>query len=369
MKKYLISLFLLLLWAGMAEAAGFPEMMQGSTKVIINGGVYYGGLTGNFAVYNPDPDSTYGFDFSKFGTKGSCLIDSTLTPACFFLGRGASGQTSAGSGRLMTGRTMLVKGGDTIVAYETPVLYLGGINISGDVAGSGFDYLKLWGQSMIESGDSPSNTGAAWQIGNYEFNPEAQVVLSSDGFKQYHDKILALAGDGVSVNSSDFTDKTAMFLQADSASTLFTDLAQTDKDKFPDGKVWVVNGNLNVNSPITYYGLGTIIINGGDLTMEDGAQFLPADENSRLGIIVLKDAVGLYGNSNFSGGNKVKAMEFAEGTIYGGNYSVLTGSFVASDFNFETGASVSFQYDTIFDGQQPPGFRTLKLPQAGETGN
>jgi hypothetical protein len=71
-----------------ASASVNPEMLVGKASLVQGGKTYYGGMTGNYAVLNNDPNSSYGFDNLVLP---SCLeVPITTSPVCFILGTGVT---------------------------------------------------------------------------------------------------------------------------------------------------------------------------------------------------------------------------------------------------------------------------------------
>lgn len=370
----IVSIFAILSFPVQASAvSNFPQMMYGNPSAKIGSETYYGGLGGTYAVYNPDPNSSYGFDKVKVTSGCNLYIDPASFVSCFILGTGVNGTPPTGANRMMHSQTTV----DGFVAYEMPVLYFGGANIYGDVSGS-LNYLKFWGKNM--SRGATNSDGVSWDLGSYAFNPASQFVWSSDQFKQYESKLANLAAEGMKINSrTDFAGQSNFWLQQYKTlggENLFAS-ASSDRiagiAKYPDGQVWTVDGNVTLDStsPITINNKGTIIIRGGNLTVNAGVDLVNSTSNpGRLGIVVMKDPVtGIGGNCTFKGNNHINAMVMCEATLSTQGNVDMTGSFVAKQFNINQTFSAFFQYDPIFDDNQPPGFRDLNLSRTTEIGN
>ncbi len=356
-----------------AAPAGLPELMVGATTVTIGGQTFSGGMTGNYAVLNNDTNASYGFNTAT--TNGlwqpGCL-DQTffgVTGLCFVLGTGLNGSILASTDRLMTSRTTV----NGVVVYELPALLFSGINVNGDVSGN-LSYLKNWGTNNLNENSDNSNTGAAWNLGtSYTFNPAAQVKIGSDEYKNYQAKLATLAGSGTVIDATSLISAPNLYLQSDN----ITNPGNNEAAKYPEGKVWVVNGGLSLNSVRYFSGVGTIIIRSGSFQLAKNAQLLPdpAVPGSRLGIIVMdQNGPQSWGNCIFPGNNKVKAMVFCASTLSASWIETnlldeFTGSFVANDFLISPSSSVFFTYDPAFDDNQPPGFRDLISPASKEIGN
>jgi len=359
-----------------AASSNFPEIISGSTKVTTSSGeITYGGLGGNHAVLNNNTNGDLGFNKTEaaLGQIG-CIwqLFTTGMAACFSLGTGNEGQNYyGGSGRLMTSQTLV----DGNVVYEIPALIFLGLNVDGDVysgeAGSTLEYLaKFWNPANLFEGAGAAD-GAGWAPGSsYVFNPAAQVKYGSNQYKQYIAQLKTLAGSGQPIAANDFLFTSNFSLQADTPINFFKNNSKGDLAKFPDGKVWVVNGNLTINNSANFNGIGTIVVNGGNLTINQNKNILPnSTSGDKLGIIVLKKADGTGGNCNFGGNNKINVMMYCESNFEVTGNGEFTGSFVASDFSINQNQSVLFSYDPAFDNSQPPGFRNLAMPRSEEVGN
>lgn len=355
-------------------AGGAPEIMTatGGTTITQNGATTYSGLGGAYAVLNNSGSTDYGFNYSVANGlfQPGCLSQSFIgvTSPCFSLGTGLWGITSVGNGRLMTSRTSI----NGSVVYEMPALLYDGINIYGDVSGNLGYLLKFWGNNLYRGTDSTQD--AAWKLGGYVLNPDAQATWGSDKFSQYRQKLTTLAGSGTTINAASLAGAANLYLQA-SGTNITTDGSEGDAANYPDGKVWVISdANLALNTSITFHGKGTLIIRSRDFSVASSKNFQPdpADPTSRLGIIVLDDgaATPTGGNCTFSGNNDpVQIMMLCTKTLSAGPNADFKGSFVANNFSINSTYPVKFEYDPAFDDNQPPGFRNLEMPSATETGN
>lgn len=337
------------LFALRADAAGTPEIMSGETKATISGEIYYGGLNGNYAVYNPDANINYGFNTEKL-SLANCPMYSGSNPVCFLLGTGINGTTAVAdlSSRLMTSTTRI----NGKVSYVLPALYFSGLTVTGDVS-SDLSYLNSWGLNLLK-GNGVNSSGFSWNLKGYAYNSKAQITWTSEQFNKYMEKINTLKS-GAATGSI----QSAMYLQG----SVITDIGESDANVYPDGKVWAIGSSSTMSSDVTYHGTGTVIING-NLTVNQNIDIVrPAsDTTSRLGIIVL-------GDCNFKGGNEIDAMVMCTGKMTVKNGSIMTGSFVAKDFSVDSGSYVRFIYDQALDDNQPPGFRNLDLSTSTEVGN
>jgi len=348
----------------------FPEIMTGNTTLTQGSQKNYGGLAGNYVIYQNNADTGFGFNTYrlKASPPGSCIF-SPLFP-CFKLGTGSLGDGAIPNDKndlLMTSATTI----NGTAAYQLPVLLFSGLNINGDVSGDLGYLLKFMNLANLYKGGD-STEGNAWNLGStYTFNPDAQVMLGSSQFAQYRSKLDGLADSGSLVSEVLFSSKSSYMLQANNSTNLFLPTATLDVANNPDGKVWVVNNqDLVIDNSAKFNGVGTIIINGGNLTVKSGKDIQPGvTSGSRLGIIVLKKSNNSAGNCNFEGGgNEINAMVYCEGKFTVSGNAEFKGSFVASDFTISSG-SVLFSYDPAFDTSQPPGFRTLAMPHPEEIGN
>jgi hypothetical protein len=278
-------------------APGMPEIIAGKTTITSDGKTYYAGMTGNYAIYNRDPNSTYGFDNSTTGlfpTGGANCIDSlAVSPVCFLMVKGNPGSYTNVSGRMMISRTYAsLPGGDDVSIYELPALFLGGINVFGDVykgSGTALDSLKLWGSNLSEGTGTGTTDGASWNLKSYTFNPDAQTTWTSDDFKKNSEKIETLASEATVVRAADFSGPTGAIKNLYLQNPSLTVAGTSEATKYPEGKTWVVDGGLSVGPNITYryYGIGTIIVKGNFIA-KSGVDFVPNNPNTdRLGIIVL----------------------------------------------------------------------------------
>lgn len=371
--KYLLIFLLATTFGGKAFASGLPDMMVGQTKVEYTGGggTYYGGMSGNFAILNADTDSSYGFNITSTttGLTGSgCngVYSLQPSPLCFLIGTGLKGNGSAGTDKLMNSRLSIDTGdGNGLhVVDETPALFLGGVNISGDVffGSPNSSSLSLWGRNLAQSGRTVDpNMGASWSISNYVQNSSSQFVCDSGSGKDFMDKILAMKGEGSSANASIYPDSVnPWYLQGNQPIyTGLMDSSQYDTPAYPQGKAWTYNGALDISKSRTYYGLGTIIVSG-DLAFDSGVS-ITKGSGGILGFIV-------FGNVTFAGNNEISAPIISVGCGgSGGKMTVgsnvkLSGSYVANSFDLTGASNAQVVYDPELDFNWPPGFRYLAMP-------
>lgn len=301
--KFALVLTLFLLFAEKSFAATsdvLPEMMVGQSTAVVNGQTTYGGMTGNYAVYNHESTSTYGFNSSLLGPGCTGeILQEISSGLCFILGTGPLGESSAGkNSRLMTSRTRIDIGdGNGLVAIqEIPALFLGANIIVGDTFGS-IDYNKFsfWGNNMSTTKDATS-TDALWNLKSYSLDSGSQsawlkddgagVMTETDAYKQYYDKVAKLAANGTVLTTAEVNSIESgsdIFLQKNKI-TLAASVSEIGL--YPEGKTWIVDGNLNITSGVTYHGKGTIIVKG-NITLAEGVKIKtdPADLNAKLGIM------------------------------------------------------------------------------------
>lgn len=299
--KFIFAMALSLLFADKLMAAAsdsLPEMMVGQTTFTdSNGKITYGGMTGNYAVYNADATMGYGFkkELLILGGTNACL---SADPICFILGTGPLGEGSAGkNSRLMTSRTSVdVSDGKGFVdIYELPALFLGTNIITGDTYGS-IDYSKFsfWGNNMSTQKGSGS-TDALWNLKNYTLNSGSQSAWldpitgkDTPAFTQYYDKVTKLAANATIITDAQITSIKAgshIYLQSSNIMNPATD----QSTQYPEGKTWIIGHDLILDTPnktITYHGKGTIIVKG-NITLADGVKIKtdPVDLNAKLGIM------------------------------------------------------------------------------------
>ena len=301
--KFILVLALSLLFAEKSFAATsdvLPQMMVGQTTALINGKNAYGGMTGNYAVYNPDATQSYGFLKTQLLSPNlnACLLNTDLS--CFVLGTGVAGAGSAGqNSRLMTSQTTvdIGDGNPAKVVYELPALFLGTSIIVGDTFGS-IDYNKFsfWGNNMsTQKGANP--TDALWNLKSYTINPGSQSAwlkpdgADTDAFKQYYDKVTKLAENATTITDTQITSiKAGSHIYLQSSDILSGLPANDESTKYPEGKTWIIDHDLVLGTPnktITYHGKGTIIVRG-NITLADGVKIIANDSKTdKLGIMAI----------------------------------------------------------------------------------
>lgn len=383
--QIVLSLFIIIFGGGyrfcLAETNTLPDMMIGQTTVTDSEGhVSYGGMTGNYAVLNSDIQSSYGFTKSSLmlgGLANSCLQSTSTTPLlCFYLGTGIDGSGSAGLNKLMVSRTKIDTGSGLRAIYELPALFFGGVNIIGDAVMPNFSNFAFWGKNLAKSafpaGIQPNN-GVSWALNDYAINNSSQSFWGEDTVGElgkFNAKIQVLADSAAKINESLLRPLSAdlsLYLQSSNESPSIDDgTAEEINAKYPEGKVWFINDDVNIpaGKTLTYRGIGTIIIKG-NLTVGSGTKIVPNNEqDDKLGIIVDNN-----NNCTFEGNNNIQAMMFCKGTLSASGDSIdFKGSFIARAFSLLK-QNINFYYDYNTGDKVPPGFKYLNMPSAKEVGN
>ena len=277
-----------------------PNVMVGQTKLTTQEGkVYYGGLTGNYAILNNTSTPDLGFSNDPKYLPGCQKSDGTIiTPtiasaACFSLS--VSGARNIGV-KLISSRTTVKVGTDEVqTVLELPALYFGVTNtVIGDTFGK-IDYSKFafWGNSTSSSGDS------AWSTSGYTINPNSQsswlqtsggTTADSTSYSTYYAKVRALADNATSLTNLNIgymngSLSSQIYLQG---SDVMSSISKNNEvAKYPEGKIWVVDHDLNLEqsgATITYYGVGTIIVKG-NINVDPSIKIIAGDNQSKLGII------------------------------------------------------------------------------------
>lgn len=332
--------------------------------------IYPGGPGG--AIWNSDgpvavdPDTMKNDGYDLFGFESvnlaecvSGIILANSPYRCFI------SNTKNNNVKIMTSRTFVNNSsGDPVTelaaVFYPPQTMLIGDAYLGNLNPNDFAY---WGRNLTQGSQSASSE-SFWGVGNYIMNPDAQASLSSADYLKYKNKIDNLKNEATPEAGS--LDNNAIWnLQAESAATIGTDLNNLAASKFPEGRVWKADNDLDIDDSKTYNGKGTIIV-PGDLIIEEGVTIKPRDKSSVLGIIV-------YGDVVFKGSNKIQAsmislgvnMAFTGMSFDGGDVD-LVGSFVAKSFNFGGHSNIRFYYDKSLSNAWPPGFGDLKMPHPSE---
>jgi hypothetical protein len=363
-----------------AESNELPIILQGQTTYTEQGSnpsvgfarTIYGGMTGNEAILNLNPSYLVGFIKDSL-EEGSCY-DQTFTGViwgCFRLDRINSAV------KLMAGQTKVNgAGGSQITKLETVALVYGSKTIQGD-AYSGSDFLKnfaFWGRNLAQSSDPDVGITATWRLGSYILNPEAQSTWGQTEFNKYDAKLRSLASEATVINANALNAYNEWYLTGEGDHIY--DVDSKDQSKYPDGKTWIVKGDLTISSSKTYHGKGTIFIDG-NLTIDPGVKInhSTGDTNSQLGIVVLSkksDGTGGGGEARISSNVVLNCAMLTYKTInlqHGGvnNNISLSGSFVSADFSVHPqSVNIRFSYDYNLSQNWPPGFRYLNMPQAEE---
>lgn len=282
-----------------AEVAKLPDMVVGQTTVYSGGRNQYGGMGGNYAIFNQNAGETYGLDFSVLGLTGGCQNNLITEPSCYKFGNYASPLNfSEIGGRMLRARTYVTDlTGNRQLVLETPALFYGKNFIIGDVsAGNVINNLNLWGKNLAQSGGSiDSNVGAAWSLQGYKVNDKSQSAWNdaaesdkNSEFSKFSDKVGTLFANATVIAASELELANSPLYLQNNTNNIKT--AGADTAKYPEGKVWLVQGSVSIpaNMTIKYSGIGTLIIKG-NFFVGTGVKIIPMDPTKdKLGIIVLE---------------------------------------------------------------------------------
>lgn len=360
----LIAVISFTLWplTSSAETYELPEVMVGQTQVSFpNEGnlTYFGGMTGNEAIFNYDSSVLLGFNSARLTNSASQVpagcydLDFLVAPSqCFILSPGST------SIQAMVSRTSV----DNNTKLETAAILYPTNLVIGDVStdGSYLDNFAFYGRNLNQSSrSSTSGDFATWELANYTFNPQAQASYSEREKAYFDNKINNLVGEGKVVAEGVVKNNhNIWYLQSSSGLTG----GNLEANIYPEGKIWGIDpgndGAVTLRGDYRYQGTGTLVIDGS-LTIFGNTSILPAGASDSLGIIVRGD-VTIWGNV------KLNAAVFATGTInISGNIVDAQGSYVAGGFDIPSSRRyVRFRYDYKLDDNWPPGFRFFSMPTA-----
>lgn len=264
--------------------------------------------------------------------------------------------------KVMTSRTYVKGVFDTRAVLELSTLYYNKAPIvTGDVyLGSGnLGALEYWGRNLSQG---PSATDKSfWSIsGSPSSNSQSSMDILGP-FTAYKAKINQLKSEAktLTINPSG-----TIYLQNSDIASPSGGTIIDDSSKYPEGRIWYKKGSTTINN-VTYNGKGTIIVEG-NLTLNGNIK--PANNSSRLGIIVIGGAVTIAGNSTVRASILSVKKESVGGNItFSGNNSSIIGSLVAEAKVDMTGhTNIRITYDRLLDSYWPPGFRTLNIPKLFE---
>lgn len=277
-----------------------PTLFVGQTKVTqftrSDEKVYFGGFTGNQAVFNASSNITGEF-YSNINLKAglaACLEgDLAKIVSCYIL------KVTPQTNGVMLFRSRTRVSGKPIL--ETAALFYGSRLAIGDIySGKDIaDNFSVMGRSLAVSPDKIDGSDALWKIGDYAINEQSQSdwVKGSEvpgkEMDNYQAKLKDLSSTASSIPPEVFDkikkpDQQINFYLQGADGKLTTDANQTDWQKYPEGKVWYARDMVvGRNTRIIYHGLGSILIEG-NIVFEEGAGILAADKNSDfLGLIIL----------------------------------------------------------------------------------
>jgi hypothetical protein len=345
----------------LAETTALPEVMVGQAKVIFPtepGIIVFGGMTGNEAVINYEPNINLGFkkDFmvnSATGSPPGCWdMNLALAPAtCFSL------DPLTTSIKTLNSRTSI----DGVDKLEVATLLYPANIIIGDAYTDG-NYLNnfaFYGRNLNQSSrSSVPGDFYTWELKNYALNPQAQASFSNEQRAYYNNRVNIIRGEGQEASEGSVRNNHNLwYLQG--KSNLSDN--NSEADIYPEGKIWTIgsgsDGQVNLAGEYRYRGVGTLVVDG-NLVVSGGSSILASGQSS-LGIIVT-------GNLTIRGNVRLNSTIFCLGTIsVMGNAVDLQGSYVASNFSIaNTRKNVMFRYDYKYDEGWPPGFRYFSMPTA-----
>lgn len=301
-KNILLGLALCLIFSSSAKAESdtLPQMMVGQALLTTKdayGNVdmtIYGGATGNYAVYNTNdnptsPNTMLSYDNSLTDGVLKCY-DSIQTTPCFIHKYLIENQKK--SVQAMTSTTYV----DGKAEYQMPAMYTYYRVAVGDAVMPNYDNFALWGKSLAQSEAAVNpSAGASWALGGYAINDKSQSAWGADTegeYAKFDEKMQTLRQGATTISAASlYPVGNTLYLQTLNLTdiTINSGTLAEKNAKYPEGRVWFVNGSVTIpaNKTIKYIGIGTIIIKG-NLVVENGTKIEPVDEkNDKLGIIVL----------------------------------------------------------------------------------
>lgn len=343
-----------------------PEIMRGQLTIEQSWNVgrriisrtYYAGMPANEVIANYDANDLLGFRASADFDK--CSLYWPIFPSvgsCYNLNKTSSIKN-------MVSQT---KAEDTAV-LEIAALLWPDNSIIGDAYSIG-NYLNnfaFYGRNLSKSSGTKLGSGYSWGIEKYQFNDQAQSSYSHAQSAYYKNRIKQLASEASIISHPSILESArSWYLQKDG----YIGTGNNSSTKYPEGEVWSVSGRTVSLGSVAYRGVGTIIINASkEVVIKEGAEIVPADSQSFLGIIVRG------GKLTFEGNNKIQAAVFVEDDSIKSNEGVTVdnitaiGSFAAENFDFGSNArGIRFYYDYRLDSGWPPGFRYFNMPTAKNT--
>lgn len=366
------------------EAVDFAEPLVGHTTVEkTDHTIIHDGMGGNEVVFNPNPETTIGFNKNNLETCATAMSDMDILSIddiirCFYM------DNAAYNSMLLTSRTKR----DGYSEVETAAFIYDKL-IRGDVYGlnSGAINFKLQGRNLKQrTADVDNETWASNDILNDK--AQAYFTASSEQAKSIRKKIANMAAEAKVVNANTLVAAPIWYLQKSDLTTGGVD----ESSLYPEGKTWLISGCGVVGSTdvcaklslpqYQYVGKGTLIFlppgnnERAEFELNSSVSIKPFNNstNHSLGIIVAgRDANGDVADNSanakviFNGKNSIEAAMLVLGSINAGSGGLTgIGSFVAQEFNFGTASKYSllFQYDPRLENNWPPGFRYFNMPRA-----
>ena len=344
-----------------------PLVSEGVTVINEQGSAsestFYGGFTGNEAVFNHNPNTdsvraeSVGFyrDYLSADTN-SCYSSINFTQ-CFI-----KTLSSEPPFDIMNSRTSVNY--QDVIEVST-LVYIKNI-VQGDIYGdaSTLNNFAVYGRSL----NLNTARSASWNLSNYNINPESQSYYDPANSSYYNQRIDELAGEAKTLDPAAFSSSNTWYLESEGSISSPPSSATT---RFPEGQIWHIASDVALTSDTyKFQGTGTIIIDGA-LNIPSKIKVLPKDTNSHLGIIIR--GTDINGDSlRLNDKNELHAAVFAKGPIKiqsssGSSVNVkLVGSFVASAFLMNSASNIQFLYDYNLGQHWPPGFRYFNMPVATE---
>lgn len=289
-----------------ATSDRLPQVMVGQSSITTldaYGNIdmtIYGSASGNYAVYNVG-DNLLSYDHSTTDLNIGVLKCYDYIPSdpitrlsfpCFIHNYAIANQSRASQSMLSTTYV------DGVAEYQIPAIYLYSRSVIGDAVMPDYSNFAFWGKNLAQRpvGSIETAAGAAWALSDYSINDKSQSAWVADDqgeYVKFDEKIQTLAKSGTVIDHTKLEPVGAsatLYLQTLNSDIILTSGSTAAQNaKYPEGRVWVIKGNVAIpaGKTITYRGVGTVII-VGNLVVGDGAKIVPNDEKvDKLGIIVL----------------------------------------------------------------------------------
>jgi hypothetical protein len=339
------------------SAGDYPVLYNGKAAISENGLTFY-----SLEGFDPNGSSTsrqkvlVSASNSRFNQEDECfspgaldrLIDcmyAEIVPDEPYYSLSATAHPDT---RLFSGK--LTVNGQQVL--EESVLVYASRQLNGDIfskSKAAFQNFTTYGDYLNQNNPDINST---WKLNGYQIDPKSLIYWDNSNYSRninVENNLSRLKGFATKVTDS------RIHALASQGNQQF-ELSLRNDPNNPEGRIYWVDGDLDLKANTTFVGRGTIIATG-DINISGE---IITTNNDALGLISLNNITASSG-----GLLNLRAVLFAQNSVNISRLLEYTGSIVANKINL-TGKSAILRYDSSLGEFPPPGISYYMSPALSE---